>query len=196
MAITISGDSPNLTSANLATSTLTSPTLTSPTFSGTPTGVGVLTSGTAVTLTTQTSVDYTSIPSWVKKITVMFNAVSTNGTSNIIIQLGTGGTPTYTTSGYLGNCATDTASTRANMSTGFLLTQGTASGQIFNGNAYINFLGSNIWCENGMLGRSDAVGGGNSAGSVPLAATLTAIRITTVGSTDTFDLGSINIFYE
>jgi len=153
-------------------------------------------SGTAVTLTTQTSVDYTSIPSWVKRITVMFTGVSTNGTSNIIVQLGTGSTPTYTTSGYLGNCATDTASTRANMSTGFLLTQGTASGQIFNGNVYINFLGSNTWCENGMLGRSDAVGGGNSAGSVPLAAALTAIRLTTVNGTDQFDAGTINILYE
>ena len=72
MAITISGDSPNLTSA-----TLTTPTLTSPVIAGTPTGVGVLTSGTAQASTSGTSIDFTSIPSWVKRITVMFDGVST-----------------------------------------------------------------------------------------------------------------------
>jgi hypothetical protein len=153
-------------------------------------------SGTAVTLTTQTSVDYTSIPSWVKKITVMFSGVSSNGTSNMLIQLGTGSTPTYTTSGYLGQCTSDTASTRANMSAGFQVTIGTASGHLYNGNIYINLLGSNIWCENGMMYRSEAIGGATSAGSVPLAAALTALRLTTVNGTDQFDAGSINILYE
>lgn len=153
-------------------------------------------SGTAVTLTNQTSVDFTSIPSWVKRITVMFSGVSSNGTSNYQILLGTGGTPTYTTSGYLGEVSTDTAATRANMSTSFQITIGTAAAHVYNGNIYINLLGSNIWCENGMIYRSEAIGGCTSAGSVPLAATLTAIRLTTVNGTDQFDAGTINILYE
>lgn len=159
-------------------------------------GGGVITAGTAVTLTNQTSVDYTNIPSWVKRITVMFSGVSSNGTSNYQILLGTGGTPTYTTSGYLGEVSTDTAVTRAVMSTSFQITIGTASGHVYNGNIYINLLGSNIWCENGMIYRSESIGGCTSAGSVPLAATLTAIRLTTVNGTDQFDAGTINILYE
>ena len=79
--------------------TLTSPTLTSPAIGGTPTGVGVLTSGTAVASTSGTSIDFTGLPSWVKRITVIFNGVSLSGSSNLLIQLGTGST-TYTTSGY------------------------------------------------------------------------------------------------
>jgi len=72
------------TLATLAGSeTFTNKTLTSPIIGGTPTGVGVLTSGTAVASTSGTSIDFTSIPSWVKRITVMFNGMSTNGTSNI-----------------------------------------------------------------------------------------------------------------
>jgi hypothetical protein len=48
-----------------------------------------LVAGTAVATTSGTSIDFTSIPSWVKRITVMFNAVSTNSTSLPQIQLGT-----------------------------------------------------------------------------------------------------------
>jgi hypothetical protein len=48
-------------------------------------------SGTAVASTSGTSIDFTSIPAWVKKITVMFDRVSTNGTSFVQVQLGTSG---------------------------------------------------------------------------------------------------------
>lgn len=46
---------------------------------------------TAQATTSGTSVDFTGIPSWVKKITVMFNGVSTSGTSRFLIQLGDSG---------------------------------------------------------------------------------------------------------
>jgi len=63
-------------------------TLTLPTFNGT---VGLLVSGTAVASTSNTSIDFTSIPAGVRRITVMFDAVSTSGTSNWLIQLGDSG---------------------------------------------------------------------------------------------------------
>ena len=44
-------------------------------------------SGTAVASTSGTSIDFTSIPSWVKRITVMFNGVSLTGTDALLIQL-------------------------------------------------------------------------------------------------------------
>ena len=48
-------------------------------------------SGTSVASTSGTSIDFTSIPSWVKRITVMFDGVSTNGTSNLQVQIGDSG---------------------------------------------------------------------------------------------------------
>jgi hypothetical protein len=50
-----------------------------------------ITSGTAVASTSGTSIDFTSIPLWVKRITVMFAGVSTNGTSPFLVQLGDAG---------------------------------------------------------------------------------------------------------
>lgn len=155
-----------------------------------------LTSGTAATAS-GTAVDFTGIPSWVKRITVMFSDVSTNGTSNIQIQLGTGSTPTYTTSGYLGTCSTQSG-TAVQMSAGFIVANSNSASDVTNGSISISLLSSsaNTWSEAGMLGLSNAAIARWSAGSVPLAATLTAVRITTVNGTDTFDAGTINIMYE
>ena len=52
---------------------------------------------TAQASTSGTSIDFTGIPSWAKKITVMFNGVSTSGASFPQIQLGSS---TFTVSGY------------------------------------------------------------------------------------------------
>jgi hypothetical protein len=59
---------------------------------------GAFVAGTAVASTSGTSIDFTSIPSWVKRVTVIFNEVSTNGTSIVQVQLGS---TTFTTSGYV-----------------------------------------------------------------------------------------------
>ena len=59
---------------------------------------------------TSTSVDFTGIPSWVKRVTVMFDGVSTNGASNCLVQIGAG---SVTTSGYIstGNAYTNAVNT-------------------------------------------------------------------------------------
>jgi hypothetical protein len=183
MTITINGDSPNLTSAALA----------SPVFSGTPTGTGVLTSGTAVASTSGTSIDFTSIPSWVKRISVMFNAVSTSGTSIVQIQLGSF---TIQTTGYVAAAANDATGTA--LTSGFPLNDtNSAAAETKYGTAIFSLLGSNTWVCNGTLHTPN----GNSAivdfaGGVTLSGTLDRVRITTVNGTDTFDAGSINILYE
>ncbi len=52
------------------------------TLNGSGTGtVGVPNSATAQNSTSGTSIDFTGIPGWTKKITVMLNAVSQSGTS-------------------------------------------------------------------------------------------------------------------
>jgi len=162
---------------------------------GLTTSLYPLISGTAVASTSGTSIDFTGIPSWVKRITVMFSGVSTNGTSDVIIQLGTGATPTYTTSGYLGSASTQSG-TVDNFTTGLRVVNSQAAASLWHGNILICNTTGNTWSESAVLGNSNAAGTRVSGGSIPLAAALTAVRITTVNGTDTFDAGTINIMYE
>lgn len=169
--------------------TLTNKTLTSPTIGGTPTmNTSVITSGTAVASTSGTSIDFTGIPSWVKRLTVMFYGVSTNGTSRIIIQLGT--SSGFTTSGYLGS------NSSANFSTGiFTDDAGNAAAVRYTQTVITNITG-NTWVATSNMGRSDALGVYTTGGGIALSGTFDRIRITTSNGTDTFDAGSINILYE
>ena len=176
--------------------TLTSPTLTSPTIGGTPTGVGVLTSGTAVASTSGTSIDFTGIPSWVKRITVMLSTVSTNGTSNKQIQLGTSGG--VVTSGYLSSCSLIYGFQLCvvdSITSGFLLRSDQASEEL-NGHYVFTLLESNTWVGSTIFQSSSNTRVWTGAGKISLGGTLDRLRITTVNGTDTFDAGSINILYE
>ncbi len=149
---------------------------------------------TAVASTSGTSIDFTSIPSWVKRITVMFQGVSTSGTSNIQIQLGT--SSGFTTTGYLGSTAYAGASTAgARSTTGLLVCQNDAA-TVSHGIAIISSLSGNNWVHQAVIGRSTSDFANLSGGSIALAGTLDRVRITTVNGTDTFDAGSINIIYE
>jgi hypothetical protein len=173
-------------------------TLTGTTITGTSVRGGI-TSGTAVASTSGTSIDFTGIPSWVKRVTVMFNGVSTNGASNQQIQLGTGSTPTYINSGYLGSCGgagNGSTIVAANFTAGFGLTTATAGTGFMHGGVSICNVTGNTWVAFGITGRSDSTNTFMIGGSVPLAAALTAVRITTVNGTDTFDAGSINLLWE
>jgi hypothetical protein len=154
-----------------------------------------ITSGTAVASTSGTSIDFTGLPSWVKRITVMFSGVSGNGSSSILVQLGTGST-TYTTSGYTATGSfTDTATNLVTSTAGFPIFQNSA-GSAFSGTMTITNITGNTWIENHT--GANATGGYSNygGGTVALGALLTAVRITRVNGTDTFDAGSINILYE
>jgi hypothetical protein len=155
-----------------------------------------ITSGTAVASTSGTSINFTGLPSWVKRITVMFQGVSTSGTSLPIIQLGTGST-TYTTSGYVGSTtdASTTVSTVAH-NTGVPLQGAGAAATVMQGAVVISNITGNVWASFGVIGRSNTTNTSMIGGTISLAAALTAVRITTVNGTDTFDAGSINILYE
>ena len=157
-----------------------------------------LVSGTAVASTSGTSIDFTSIPSWVKRITVMFNGVSTSGTSITQIQLGTGGTPTYTTTGYLSAGSTVFAGTTSttNSTTGILIAGSAGAADLRSGAYVLTNLSGNGWVMQGTSALSSGAFNGIGAGYISLGAVLTAVRITTVNGTDTFDAGSINILYE
>jgi hypothetical protein len=152
-------------------------------------------SGTAVASTSGTSINFTDIPSWVKRITVMFNSVSTNGTSLFLIQLGDSGGIENT--GYLsgaGSRAGETTNTA-----GFVLNTTGAAAQGFSGINTIALVSANLWVSSGNLNRSGTGGDGFlyvSSGTKTVSDTLDRVRVTTVNGTDTFDAGSINILYE
>jgi hypothetical protein len=150
--------------------------------------------GTAVASTSGTSIDFTGIPSWVRRITVMFQGVSTNGTSNLQVQLGSG---SPTTSGYLGSSIASTAggNSAATSTTGFVVLSGVAT-YLFNGIGVFTNLTGNTWVGSINVGQSDTARVSSVYASIALAGTLDRVRITTVNGTDTFDAGSINILYE
>jgi hypothetical protein len=173
-------------------------TLSGTTITGTSVRGGI-TSGTAVASTSGTSIDFTGIPSWVKRITVMFSGVSTSGTSSVQVQLGTGAGPTFTTSGYLGASmavASGSGTAGEQNGTGLRIYANTVATSINHGNIIISNLTGNTWSLSSVLGQSDGVRVSWAGGSIALAAALTAIRITTVNGTDTFDAGAVNILYE
>jgi len=148
-------------------------------------------------VSTNTFIDFTGIPSWVKRITVMFSGISTNGSSLIQIQIGDSGG--IETSGYTGAAGwfggTNTSASTA-MSAGFLITAAGAAAFAGSGSALLTLLGSNNWVMQSTIGRYDSVFVHGAAGNKTLSDTLDRIRITTVNGTDTFDAGTINIMYE
>jgi hypothetical protein len=153
--------------------------------------------GTSVTAS-GTSVDFTSIPSWVKRITVMFSGVSTNGSSPLLVQVGAG---SVATTGYASSAAyaVATASQYITSTAGFICepTGAASASTSRNGLMTICGLGSNIWAAQGTRTSNGVVDApSNNAGAVTLGGVLDRIRITTVNGTDTFDAGSINILYE
>lgn len=195
MAITLDGTNgittPDLDSSGPITGT-------TGTFSGAVQASGVTTnlyplvSGTAVASTSGTSIDFTGIPSWVKKITVMFSGVSTNGTSPTIIQLGDSGG--FETTGYVGSGA-NAANAPVSFTTGFPAIVGLPAANNASGIVTVVNLNSNTWVSNTVMGSTSPnpqYGGGTKT----LSDTLDRVRITTVNGTDTFDAGTINILYE
>lgn len=196
-ALNLSGD----TSGNLAFTTQAGAnTITVPNGTGTLAVQGVSTnivSGTSQNSTSGTSIDFTGIPSWVKRVTVMLNGVSTNGSSVIQVQLGDSGGVEAT--GYVtmaGLITTTSNVTRGAIYTsGFPTAHGGGSGDTWRGAMIFNSFGSNIWVGTGTVyNSSDSIT--MASGTKTLTDTLDRIRITTVNGTDTFDAGSINILYE
>jgi hypothetical protein len=159
-----------------------------------------ITLSTAVASTSGTSIDFTSIPAWVKRVTCIFNNVSTNGSSAIIIQAGisTGAvTSGYTNTGGLVTTVNNT--TRGVTSTNGFLTigSGSASAYFFSGTIVLVSLGTaDTWIATGMVnntGNSDIT---MTAGQVALGGTLDRIRFTASNGTDIFDTGTVNILLE
>lgn len=157
---------------------------------------GVLTATQAST--TGTSIDFTGIPSWAKKITVMFNGVSLNA-STLVMQLGDSGGVEAT--GYSGTHSDVSGSGQnlTSLSTYFLISNFQAAADVSSGAVTLTLMDSstNTWAcagsvsHTGSSSRMETV-----AGIKATSAALDRVRLTSASGTANFDAGSISISYE
>ena len=163
---------------------------------GVATNLYPLVSGTAVATTSGTSIDFTGIPSWAKRITVLLSGVSTNGASVPILRLGTSSGIEAT--GYLGATSNivNGATPSSTNTTGLGLAQAIDAAAVYHGQVVITLLASNLWVMAATLSRSDFAVTTVASSSKTLSGTLDRVRITTANGTDAFDAGSVNILYE
>jgi len=154
---------------------------------------GAFVRGTAVASTSGTSITFTSIPSWVKRITVMLSGVSGSGTSPRLIQIGTG---VVTTSGYVSSSTGGAASVSTTSSTaGFILENSAVAADTSNITCVITNVTGNTWLSS-SIGSTSIPAFRVGSGAITLGGTLDTLRIFTANGTDTFDAGTINILYE
>ena len=155
---------------------------------------GAIVSGTAVASTSGTSIDFTGIPSWVKRVTVMFSGVSTNGASPYLVQIGAG---SVTSTGYAstGGRQAGSATAETTSTAGYVINNAVAT-YVLSGQLNLLLLSSNTWVSSHQFANTGVVATLSGGGTVTLSGTLDRIRITTVNGTDQFDAGTVNILYE
>lgn len=162
---------------------------------------GRMVQGTAQASTSGTSIDFTGIPSWAKRVTVMLSEVSLSGTSTFLFQVGAG---SFVTTGYNSgavsvsvNTSNTTNGAGVNVTNGITSGgyTGTAGSTAYGHVVFTNVTG-NTWVASGVLYINGVLRVATFGGGISLSGTLDRIRITTVNGTDTFDAGTINIMYE
>jgi hypothetical protein len=156
-------------------------------------------SGSTQATTSGTAKDWTGIPSWVKRVTLMFAGVSTSGTSAPLVQIGDSGGVEAT--GYLGaasSTANGSSPNVSNYTSGFGLVGVVSGVTVWHGTMVLTLLdaSTNTWTASFSGGLSNSATAIHGGGSKALSATLDRIRLTTAGGSDTFDAGSASIMYE
>jgi hypothetical protein len=154
--------------------------------------------GRAVTATPQnstsgTAISFGGIPSWAKTITLSLSNVSTTGTNDLLVHIGTSGG--YESTGYQGSVQQLNA-TANTFTTGFQLVNSLASTSVVHGAVTLTHVGSNRWVATSTLGFSNAAAMMSMGGQKLLSATLDRIQLTTVGGTDAFDGGVVGLHYD
>ena len=148
-----------------------------------------------------TAVDFNGangIPSWAKRVTVLFDQLGTTSTGVPIIKLGAASG--IDSSGYnsiLTSTSAAASATKLSNTTGFeIVATGLSTNRIIGKYVLTNFEGD-VWIIAGsMMPGMSVVGQQFIVGRKTLAGTLTRLQVTTTGMTDTFNAGSINIMYE
>ena len=156
--------------------------------------ISPISTGTVSGTITVVGVSFLNIPSWVKRITMIFSGLSLSGTSSLLVQLGAGSNEI---TGYVSTGQTLTGGVGgANQSStaGMIIVDGAAV-NVMTGHMILTHIGSNVWVSSHSL-KATTVACVSGAGDKTLSGTLDRVRLTTVNGTDTFDAGSVNILYE
>ncbi len=149
-------------------------------------------SGTNAATTSGTSVTFTSIPSWVKRITMMLNGVAVNGGTvpAILIQIGSG---SLTTSGYSSTGCTLAGNVSGTASTSGFVFRGSGGASTYNGIITVQNITGNTWVCSAIGSNPAATQEFIGTGFIALSGTLDRIALVT---TDALNGGSVNISYE
>jgi hypothetical protein len=151
--------------------------------------------------TSGTTVPFTAIPSWVKRITMLLNEVSISGTDSFMVQIGSG---SYVATGYVGYfgylSGTNLVGSAVGTTTGFFVGAFAASTQTLSGTIILNNITGNIWSYTSTSVRNSGTAAQNGVTTsvyapLSLSGALDRIQLT-VSGTNTFDAGSVNILYE
>ena len=148
--------------------------------------------------TTGSSVPFTSIPSWAKRITVQLDGVSTDGTAALNVQIGSGSLDTTGYTSWAFGGSNGNVVSAAVSASGFLVMP---AGLAALANAITGVLtltlmdaATNKWAASGSFATGNAAAGGVSMGGTnALSGTLDRLSLVT---SDTFDAGSVNVLYE
>lgn len=140
-----------------------------------------------------TTLTFSSLPAGLNRIVFMFAGFSTDGTSNLLLQLGDSGG--LETSGYASISSIINSSSIAHVnSTAGIIVHNDIASNSHHGQVTFNRFNSNQWAASGVINRA-ANGVTWVAGTtVNLSAVCDRIAVTTV-SGDTFDAGTVNIQY-
>jgi hypothetical protein len=148
----------------------------------------------AIAAAGQTTLPQTGIPSWVNRVQVVLSLLSTNGTSDLLLQVGDGA---YVTTGYVCNYQGFTGGTTGLLTStaGFIADIDNAANQN-SGTITLERLGTgNTWVATGTIRRNGS-SNGFLVGEIALTGALDRIRLNTVNGTDTFDVGNVSFSWE
>lgn len=147
-------------------------------------------------LTTNTFLDFDAIPSWVRRVTVGFRAISFSANSFLTVRLSTSGGVVSTGYSSAGSAVISGVAGGLVQTDGFTFSNGNlTTTQEANGQFIATLMGSNIWSGAGSVSNNES-GILSTAGSVALSGVLTGIRITSSAGTNAFDKGTVNVVYE
>ena len=160
---------------------------------------GKIVTRTAVTTTSGTVVNVTSVPAWVKRITITLQGVSFDNTSTMLLQIGDSGGIENT--GYVSSVsAVSTTPTMAitTSTAGFITTNSVAAANTVTGTLTITLVDStnNTWACIGTLMNNGNTIVYHFSGVKSLSATLDRFTLTTTTGTPAFDAGTLNYAWE
>jgi hypothetical protein len=189
-----------LANKTLTTPVLNNPTINNPVLNSPTLNSSLITNSSTISLAGLPFYDFTSIPSWVKTITINFHLLSTTTTSPPIIQIGT--SAGIQTSGYTGSSVANGPGTAVALWTS-QFTLGCNSSNWFannvcSGSAILTLLdaATGTWCFTSNLGNSVNAYHYFAAGSKQLGGILDRVRLINDGGTGSYDNGFVNILYE